>query len=51
MENKNVKIHNENTGPGLTGSFKSNLMSVLSPVLFVIFVTVLMIVLVKFRGS
>ncbi len=50
MANKKTEIH-DNTGPQMSGNFKSNLINVLSPVLFVIFVTVLMIVLVKFRGS
>lgn len=50
MANKKAEIH-DNTGPQMSGNFKSNLMSVLSPLIFVILVAVLMIVLVHFKGS
>ncbi len=49
MTDKNLK--NENTEPMMSGDYKSNLMSVLSPLIFLILVTVLMVVLVHFKGS
>ena len=51
MTNKNIEINNEDTGPQVSGSFKSNLLSVISPLIFVIVVTVLMIVLANIKGS
>ena len=51
MTDNNIKIDKENTGPQISGSFKSNLINVLSPLIFVIVVTVLMIVLAHIKGS